>query len=87
MEDQKIVFTDENGAEDVFYVVEETKLNNISYLLVTDSDDEEEAEAYIMKDISEPTDTEAVYVFVEDDDEIDSVAKIFAQLLEDEDLV
>ncbi len=87
MEDNKIVFTDENGAEDVFYVVEETKLNNINYLLVTDSDDEEEAEAYIMKDISEPNEEEAVYVFVEDDDEIEAVASVFEQLLEDEDLV
>lgn len=87
MEDNKIVFTDENGAEDVFYVVEETKLNNTNYLLVTDSDNEEEAEAYIMKDISEPSETEAVYVFVEDDDEIEAVADVFAQLLDDEDLV
>ncbi len=87
MEDNKIVFTDENGAEDVFYVVEETKLNDISYLLVTDSDDEEEAEAYIMKDISEPSETEAVYVFVEDDDEIEAVAGVIEQLLDDEDLV
>lgn len=84
MEDNKIIFTDENGAEDVFYVVEETKLNNISYLLVTDSDDEVEAEAYIMKDISEPEEDEAVYVFVEDDDEIEAVAAVFEQLLEDE---
>ncbi len=87
MEDNKIVFTDENGAEDVFFVVEETKLNDTNYLLVTDSDDEEEAEAYIMKDISEPSDTEAVYVFVEDDDEIEAVASVFEKLLEDEELV
>ncbi len=86
-EDGKIVFTDENGQEDVFYIVEETRLGDVSYLMVTDSaDDSEEADAYILKDVSGPEDEEAVYEFVEDDRELDALAGIFAELLEDTDL-
>ena len=86
-ENGKIVFTDENGQEDIFYIVEETKLGDVSYLMVTETADEsEEAEAYILKDISKPEDEEAVYEFVEDDQELDALAGIFAQLLEDTDI-
>ena len=86
-ENGKIVFTDENGQEDVFYIVEETRLGDVSYLMVTETADEsEEADAYILKDISKPEDEEAVYEFVEDDRELDALAGIFAQLLEDTDI-
>ena len=34
---------------------------------MTESEDDEEAEAYILKDLSEDGETEARYVFVEDD--------------------
>lgn len=70
-----------------FFVVDETKINGVSYLLVTESDDEnEDADAYILKDLSKETDSEAMYEMVEDDDEIEYVSKIFAELLEDIDL-
>lgn len=71
-----------------FYIIEETKVNGINYLLVTESEDEEdeEAEAYILKDTSKAEDTEAVYEFVESEEELDAVSRIFAELLEDMDL-
>ena len=62
------------------------ELQVFSYLLVTESEDDEEAEAYILKDLSEDGETEARYVFVEDDQELEAVSKIFAELLEDVDL-
>ena len=40
----------------------------------------------ILKDLSEDGETEARYVFVEDDQELEAVSKIFAELLEDVDL-
>ena len=71
-----------------FYIIEETRVNGINYLLVTESEDEEdeEAEAYILKDTSKAEDTEAVYEFVESEEELDAVSRIFAELLEDMDL-
>ena len=86
-ENGKIIFTDENGEQDIYYIVEETRLGNISYLLVTDTPEEEgDADAYILKDISKPEEEEAVYEFVEDDRELKAVADIFAELLEDTDI-
>ena len=69
------------------YVVEETRINNVNYLLVTeDEGDEEEAEAYILKDISKEEDEEAVYEMVVEDSEIDYIGKVFSELLEDIDI-
>lgn len=86
MEENKITFTDEDGISEEYYVVDETRINDVNYLLVCENMDAE-TDAYILKDISSPEDEEAVYVFVEDDDELEAVADIFAELLEDEDLV
>ena len=68
-----------------FFVVEETRINGVSYLLVTEPEDDE-AEAYILKDTSLDGEEEASYVFVEDDNELEAVSKIFAELLEDVDI-
>ena len=82
-----IVFVDEDGKEVEMYVIEETRINNVNYILVTDSDGEdEEAEAYILKDISDEVDEEAVYELVDDESEIDYIGKIFSELLEDIDV-
>ena len=86
-EEKKITLvTDDGGAVD-FYVLEETRINGMSYLLVTDAaDDDEEGECYILKDLSESDDADALYEFVEDDNEIDYLFKIFSELLGDADV-
>lgn len=86
MDENKLTITDEDGNTEEFYVVEETKLNDTTYLLVTETMDRE-ADAYILKDISTEADADAVYVFVEDDTELEAVADVFAELLEDEAIV
>lgn len=86
MENNKIIFTNEDGEQDEFFVVEETQINNIKYLLVCETMDPE-TDAYILKDLSSPEDPEAVYEFVEDDNELEAVAEIFSELLEDEELI
>jgi len=85
---EKIMFkTDEEGLVE-FFVLEETKINGINYLMVTESDDEseEEAVAYILKDTSALEEVEAIYEMVEADDELEYVSKVFAELLEDVDI-
>ena len=75
---------DEEGAEIEFSVIEQTRVNNTDYLLVTDSEEEDdEVNAFIVKDLSKPEEEEALYEFVEDDDEFESVAKIFDELVGD----
>ena len=53
---------------------------------MTESLDEEEGEALILKDVSSPEDQEAVYETVDDEQELDAVASVFADMLEDVDL-
>ena len=85
---EKLTFVTEDQESVDFYIIEETRVNGINYLLGTESEDEEdeEAEAYILKDTSKAEDTEAVYEFVESEEELDAVSRIFAELLEDMDL-
>lgn len=79
---EKITFCPEDREAVDFYVLEQTRLGGVDYILVTDSEDED-GEALILKDISAPEDTEAVYTVVDDDDEMDAVAAIFEDMLED----
>lgn len=78
----EIIFTTEDGEEVTFLVLEQTRLGGIDYLLVSTTD-EEEAEALILKDVSKDTDEEAIYDIVEDDQELELVAGIFRELLDD----
>lgn len=82
---EKLEFIDENGEKIEFFIVDETRINGINYLLVSESDSEdEEAEAYILKDVSEAGSEEAVYEFVEDDSELEAVGKVFSELMDDD---
>lgn len=79
---EKITFTLADDQMVEFYVLEQTVLGGISYILVTDSEDDEE-EALILKDLSKPGDDEALYEIVDDDDELEAVSKIFQEMLDD----
>ncbi len=84
-EEKMITLETEEGESLDFYVLEQTKINGISYLLVTDTEDED-GECYILKDRSKAEDAEAVYEFVEDDSEMEDLFKIFTELMEDMDV-
>lgn len=81
---EKIKFQSEDGTIEEFYIEEQTRIGGTAYLLVSDSP-EEEANAYILKDVSEDTCQEACYVIVEDDEELEAVFKVFEQMMEDVD--
>ena len=86
-EEMKITLTTDTGEDVEFYVLEETRINGMNYLLVTDAaDDEDEGECYILKDLSKQEETQALYEFVEDDNEIDYLFKIFYELLDGADV-
>lgn len=78
----KIAVTDENGAEVTLFVLEETKINGMFYLLAADTEDGD-GDCYLLKDVSRPEDTEAVYEPVENDSEADYVFRIFQELMGD----
>ena len=48
---EKITFVTDDGGKEEFYVEEQTRINGVNYILVSDSKDDE-ANAYILKDIS-----------------------------------
>ncbi len=79
---EKITFCPEDGEAVEFFVLEQTRLGGVDYILVTDSEDDD-AEALILKDISAPEDEESIYIIVDDDKEMDAVAAIFTDMLED----
>ena len=82
---EKIAFTFDNDETVEFFVLEETKINGYIYILVTESE-ENEAEAYILKDLAAEEDAESVYEIVEDENELELVSGLFAELLEDVDI-
>ena len=84
--EEKIIFIDDDGNEVQMYVLEETRINNVNYILVTDEDEGDEATAYILKDISDDGDEEAIYEMVEEDSELEYIGRIFSELLEDVDI-
>lgn len=69
-----------------FFVLEQTRLGGTDYILVTDQE-EGDGEALILKDLSKPEDTEGIYEIVSDEKELDAVAAVFEEILEDIDLV
>jgi hypothetical protein len=80
----KVIFTTEDNEQVEFNVLEQTKLNGFTYLLVTDAEEEdEEGTAYILKDLSKESDEASVYDIVEDEKELGLIAKIFEELLDD----
>ncbi|MCI8522681.1 MAG: DUF1292 domain-containing protein [Lachnospiraceae bacterium] len=83
---EKIVFTPEGEEEVAFYVLEQTRLGGVDYLLVTDSE-KEDGEALIMRDTSKAEEEEAVYEIVTDDEELNAVAAVFENMLDDVDLL
>ncbi len=81
MEKVRFAFGDGSGEEE-FFVLEETKINGSSYLLVTNSQDDD-AECLILKEVSQPQEADSVYEIVENDTELLAVSKVFEELLED----
>lgn len=83
MKVESITFKDENNNDQDFYVVEQTRVNGINYLLVADTP-EGDAEALILKEISDESAAEAEYVPVENQELLEALMKIFTELLEDD---
>ena len=85
-DENKVLFMTSDNEEIEFTVLEQTTLNGTNYLLVVCDDEEDEADALILKEVSTDND-DVVYDIVEDDLELDAVSSVFAELLEDYDIV
>lgn len=79
-----IEFETEDGEKVSLFVLEQTRLSGVNYLLVADSE-EDEADAYIMREVT-GNENESVYEMVEDDAELEALSKVFSELLDDVEL-
>lgn len=85
---EKITFMPDGEEAVDFYVLEQTTIGGVNYILVTDATEEdEEGEAYILKDVTDSDAEERVYSMVEDDEELEAVSGVFENILEDIDLI
>ena len=82
---EKITFRPEGEEAVEFYVLEQTRIGGFNYILVTDSE-EGDGEALIMKDISADGEEESIFDIVTDDAELDAVAGVFSNKLDDVEL-
>ena len=74
---EKITFTFEDTNETVdFFVLEQTKLNGATYLLVADNESDD-AECLILKETESGNEQDNLYDIVEDDNELTAVSKVF----------
>ena len=78
---EKITFRPEE-----FYVLEQTRIGGHNYILVTDVE-EGDGDALILKDMSQDGEEESIYDVVSDDEELEAVSGVFADMLEDVDLI
>ena len=82
---EKIVFTTQDNEKIEFYVLEQTMINGVNYILVADSIEDEEANALILKESAYDAD-EIMYDVVEDDNELQAISKVFIEMLDDTDI-
>lgn len=83
---EKIVFH-ADGEEPVdFYVLEQTRIGGVNYILVTDAE-EGDGEALILKDMSEDGEEEGVFAIVSEEEELSAVAGVFQNMMDDIDIV
>lgn len=83
---EKITFNPEGEEPVDFYVLEQTRIAGVNYILVTDFE-EGDGEALILKDISKDGEEESVFTIVSDDDELSAVAGVFQNMLDDVEFV
>lgn len=80
---EKITFTPDTEEEAIqLFVLEKTTLGGVDYLLVTDKEDGD-AQALILKDVTQDEGEDSTYEVVSDDKELDAVAAVFENLLDD----
>lgn len=83
---EKVHFTDPETQESIdFYVLEQTTIRGMNYLLVA-VDEEGDSDAFVLKEVTNEDDQNTIYEMVGDDKELDAIAKVFAELMDDVDI-
>ena len=72
----------DTGESIEFYVLEQTCINGMNYILATE-EESEDSDAYILKEVR-TEDEDVIYEFVEDDIEFDAIARVFGEMLDED---
>ena len=81
---EKVTFIDPETQEAVEFIVEdETQLNGVKYLLVSEDVGDGTIDAYILKEVINEND-EVLYNVVEDEVEFMALAKVFSELVDED---
>ena len=81
---EKVKFTDPDTQEVVEFLVEdETQLNGVKYLLVSEDAEDGTLDAYILKEVINENE-EVLYEVVEDEVEFMALAKVFTELVDED---
>lgn len=83
---EKITFRPDGEDPVDFFVLEQTRIGGYNYILVTDFE-EGDGEALILKDISKDGEPESLFTIVSDDTELQAVAQVFENMLDDVEFV
>lgn len=78
----KIIFQLNENETAELYVVEQTRIAGVNFLLVTE-EETGDGEAFILKEVSAAEDTMGEYTDELTDGEFEAVAAVFSELLED----
>lgn len=82
---ERLLFTDsETGEEAQLYLLEQTSIGGTTYYLACEEETDDSL-AYIFKEISSDDD-ELMLTIVDDDTELNAIARVFAELIDDADI-
>lgn len=81
---EKVKFTDPDTQEIIEFAVEdETQLNGVKYLLVSEDAEDGTLDAYILKEVVNENE-EVLYEVVEDEVEFMALARVFTELVDED---
>ena len=83
---EKVTFQKNEKETVEYYILEQTRISGVNYLLVTDTK-EGDGEAVILKEVSAAEDEMGGYTDDLTEEEFEAVVPIFENLLEDVDLI
>lgn len=83
---EKVTFQKNEKETVEYYILEQTRISGVNYLLVTDTE-EDDGEAIILKEISAAEEEIGGYTDDLTEEEFEAVVPIFENLLEDVDLI
>ena len=83
---EKVTFQKNENETVEYYILEQTRISGVNYLLVTDTE-EGDGEAVILKEVSAVEEEIGGYTDDLTEEEFEAVVPIFENLLEDVDLI